>query len=288
MNPHSSLVEVPFGWPVVLYLGLAAIAAGSALFGCWSLLRGALERGRRSLLVAISTIVVGLLCLVVDLESPGRFLAILQHFNPASMIAWGVRGVSLFVILATFMWWTTGRSRAGSFAVSAPLRFGLVLLGGLAIFVGLYPAWVLAQATARPLWSSPFIAPLFLVSALHAGIATYLVVRPERDVDNDRIAEPAVEVGLVMIQACALALFLFGIGDAYGGARARLLTGSLAPSLWLGVVAIGWLVPLVLVRGRQSNINMGLRAIAILVGVFALRAVVVFGGQGMAAIYAGS
>lgn len=285
MHATSSLVETPFGWPIVVYLSLAALAAGSALVGCWRLARGARVDGRRSLLLALSTIVIGMLALIADLEAPSRLLAILRHFNPESMIAWGARAISLFAVLAGFIWWSTGRDgeRTEVLTPSARERIGLLVLGALAVFVGVYPALVLAQATARPLWSSPVLVPLFLVSALHAGIAAGLLTRGRGGGRNGEpaLASRSVEMILIVAQAILLAVFLFGIGDAMSDARGRLLTGSLAPFLWLGVVLIGWIVPFLLADGGNGR-DQGRatwRAIAILVGVLALRALIVLGGQ---------
>lgn len=283
----TNLVLTPFGWPIVVYLGLAAIAAGSALLGSWRLLGGDRALGRRHLLVTLAAMAAGAIFLVADLEAPGRFLTILVHFNPASMIAWGARAISVFAILTAFIWWSTGRSRDAGSDPSPPsvtLRVGVLILMGLALFVGLYPAWVLAQAAARPLWDSVFVAPLFLASALHAGVAVHLVQHGRNRGRRNGLAGRGVEFSLIAVQALLLALFLLGIGDAYGDARDRLLSGSLAPVLWLGVVVVGWIVPLVLAGKRAA----ALRAVAIVIGVFALRALIVFGGQGMAGLWVAS
>ena len=60
--------------------------------------------------------------------------------------------------------------------------------------------------------------------------------------------------------------------------------GDLAPWLWLGVVLVGWLVPLGLAARGGSRGLQAVRAAAVLTGVLALRAVIVFGGQGSAAL----
>lgn len=289
-DPQTILV--PFGYPIVIYLTLAAIAAGTALLAVWMLLRGeATERvaGRRGLLVATFAILVGGLSLVLDLEAPGLFAYILRYFNPASMIAWGARAITVFGLLTAFAWWALGRDTdaCGSPRVRGIMPAALLLIALLAGFIGLYPAWVLAQSTARPLWASPLLAPLLFLSAVHAGVAVHLLGRGAR-----RWHGLGLELALVVLQAVVFVLYLLQIDSAYGVAKARIMTGSLAPWLWVGVVLIGWLVPLALARrgdAGDSGTGVGLgawRAVAILIGVLALRAVLVFGGQGAEALIA--
>ncbi len=286
------IVLVPFGVPIVVYLTFAAIAAGTALLAVWLLFRGdSAERsaGRRGLLVATFAIAIGGCSLILDLEAPALFTYILRYFNPASMIAWGARAITVFGLLTAFTWWALGRDTDASGAprVRGILPVALVLIALLSVFIGLYPAWVLAQSTARPLWASPLLAPLLLLSAIHAGVAVHLLGRGAR-----RWQGSGLEIGLVALQAVVLVLYLLQIDAAYGAAKARLMTGSLAPWLWGGVVLIGWLVPLALSRRGgtdKGDSGVGLaawRAIAILIGVLALRAVLVFGGQGAEALIA--
>lgn len=284
------LTLVPFGWPVVFYLTLAGIAAGASLTGAAVLLRGAASwrpLGRRGLLVAAVTIVAGSLFLIADLEAPSQFLLILAHFNPASIMSWAARLITLFGLLALYCWWAIGRTSGA--ALTPGLRFSVALTGLLGLLVGLYPAFVLGQAVARPLWGSPLLVPLFLISAVHTGLAALLLWRvlsgpAASEAGEERLPPVRLEVALIATQAFALAFYLSSQAG-YDQALARMTRGDLALWLWGGVVLAGWIVPLVevLMSGASSARLLG-RAVAILIGGFALRALIVFGGQGSAAL----
>ena len=130
---------------------------------------------RRGFLLAAVGIFLGSLALIADLEAPGSFWMILAHFNPASWIAWGARIITLFGLLCALVWlWLSRGERVGS-ELSAGLKICTGVTAALGLAIGLYPAWVLMQSVARPLWGSPWIAPLFLVSALHTGLAALLL-----------------------------------------------------------------------------------------------------------------
>ncbi len=282
---RDSLTLVPFGWPVVLYLTLAGIAAGAALTGAWSLLRGGPERrrlGLRGLLVAALAIAAGAASLIADLEAPSRFLLILTQFNPASIIAWGARWIIVFGLLAFYSWWAVRRTPGDS--LTPGLRLSVALTGLFALGVGLYPAWVLGQAVARPLWGSPWIAPLFLISAVHTGLAALLLWRPRGEGEDGRpLPAPRLELALILGQMALLAIYLLTVLPGYGAAAARMTRGDLAPWLWGGVIVAGWLIPLAFVSTSDRG-KLLARATAVLVGGLSLRALIVFGGQGSAAL----
>ena len=289
MTRVGAHVLVPYGWPIVVYLALAALAVGAALVAVALLLgRQRAEEatriaGRRSLMVACGAIALGGVALIVDLEAPARFGLILRYANPASMIAWGARAITLFGLLTAVAWWALGRAPRASLGTGWRLLLGSI--GLLAVFIGLYPGWFLDQATARPLWDGPLIAPLFLLSALHAGVAVALVVRLGAPGDG-RSRHGSWETVLVIGQALLLGGYLVGIDPAHGAARDRMLTGALAPWLWGGVVIVGWLLPWLLARRADRSVVL-LRAGAVMLGVIALRALLVWGGQGEAALIAG-
>ena len=287
---EATHVLTPFGWPVVIYLALAGVAAGCALLSAWALLRGD-AAGRpaaiRGFGLATGAIALGGLALVADLEAPGRFWLILAYFNPGSMIAWGARIITLFGILGAFAWAVLRRQPND--APSTGMRLVVGSLAILALAVALYPGWVLPQAAARPLWGSPWIAPLFLVSAIHAGLAASLLLNLAGGRDSSR--RPgfglASEALLVIAQAMLLATWFLTVTSGYPEAASRITGGELAVWLWGGVVLLGWLLPLGLAFARDNGRGtLIVRAGAILLGALALRTVIVFGGQGSAALLA--
>ncbi len=287
---HADLILTPFGWPVVIYMTLAGISAGAALTSCWLLWKA--EEGwhrlaRHGLLLSAAGIFFGSLFLIADLEAPSRFWMILVYFNPASWISWGVRIITLFGMLSLFTWLLLHRGGAtnGELPTSLKLTTGLIAFLGLAI--GLYPAWVLMQSVARPLWGSPLIAPLFLASAVHTGLAALVLIQvmggsERREAPGGRRLEGV----LVVVQALLLGLYvLFLTSGGYDAAAARLLHGELAPWLWVGVILLGWLIPLATTLGSAAGSGrLLLRAVCVLVGGLALRTWIIFGGQGADAL----
>jgi formate-dependent nitrite reductase membrane component NrfD len=80
----------------------------------------------------------------------------------------------------------------------------------------------------------------------------------------------------MVLEVVLLALFLLSLG----GLANRILAGSMAPYFWVGVVALGILLPLALSirRGWVRWVN-PVAAVLVLAGALVLRAVVVLAAQ---------
>ena len=257
----------PFAWPVVIYLTLAGAAAGTALAAAVARFGGQEAFARRGFLVATAALALGAVFLIFDLESPASFGLILTSFNPASAIAWGARALVLFGAACLVAGLTRSRVAAG-------------VAAGLAVAVAAYPAWVLHQAEARPLWQSLWIAPLLLASVLHMGLAgKVLLERGSTSVSR------GLEAGLVGAQVIFAALWLVSVTALRPEGVHRLLAGDLAPWLWLGFLAVGLVVPLLGLSRSSGIARLAALGAAPLVGGLALRVVLILGGQGPAASF---
>ena len=302
MSPDLSLTSTPFGWPVITYMTLAGVASGACLIGCLGLLstkQRFQSLGRQALLVVVVSIVLGAGFLVLDLEAPSRFWFILTYFNPSSVIAWGARATVVFGLLCAFVWlvgYPQEVSSQSNRLSSSGFKALLIVLIFLAVTVGLYPAFVLRQAVARPLWTNPVIAPLFFTSGLHTGItalALLAIVRPlnsgkgsEGWTDDDLRNARRVDAFLIFVQAALLFAFLSLSNTAPPQAIARLTTGALSAWLWAGIIFVGWLLPLVqMIVIADRGWGVAARGICILVGGFSLRAFIILGGQGSIAFF---
>lgn len=175
--------------------------------------------------------------------------------------------------------------------------------------LGLYTGLLLNSMVARPLWNTALLPVLFLVSGLSAAAATvHLLSRllpagpapqgmlggavaallqsldevpPER---SRSVALVRTDVALLAVELTLLALFVLGLasGSASQIDAARIVvSGPYALLFWGGVIAAGILLPLAL-----QGLELGRRiphslapAVLVLLGGFALRWVMVFGGQ---------
>ena len=273
-------------------------------------------------IAAAPLLAVGLLALVLDLSKPFNFWRLFTTFQPRSAISWGswILLVSLLLLGLRFLTRLPvapsapapvpvavrkGRRLAGlwqrlkSSVVGATLavwrllqwlcslaeryhRPLAVVSVGLGICVGFYTGVLLSTMSARPLWNSAALAPLFLVSGLAAGSAFTCLFLPDHE--HKQLAPLSLllcGMELVLILAYAISLS-FGLAGAQQAAG-LLFGGRYGLLFWGVVVLVGLLVPATLealtVRGRSAPQMLSrLPALLKLAGGVTLRFVIVAAG----------
>ena len=275
----------PFGVQIVAYLFLAGLAAGMALFGSFAPDDAAdgtavgtsvngggngYERetpgGRQAIGWAAAFSLAGAAFLVGDLERPATFSLILFEANPTSAIAWGARILVVFCLAAVAASLPRGRWSGLDLATLWILRLSAV---GLCV----YPAFVLRQAHAYPLWQSPVLVPLITVSSLHAGACAVAMLGPSPTLFAHTQTAERVLGALQLVLAL---LFMF---DAIAAAGAGTAVVTQSPAIfWGAFFAAGTAIPLFAVAFRPG-LAQPLRCALVVFGSLALRYWLVAAGQ---------
>ena len=156
-----------------------------------------------------------------------------------------------------------------------------ILLGGFALGVGVYPSLVLGQATARPLWdNSLLLMPLFLLLGAHSGLACLQLLTSKKWSEESQAFIRKLDISFIGIQI-VLSLLLITSASISPIGKDRLLFGEFYLWFWGGVVLIGWVIPLLLsIHSPSRKQTFVLRQICFLGGAFALRTIIILGGQG--------
>ncbi len=183
----------------------------------------------------------------------------------------------------------------------------------LGIATAVYTGVLLGAMPARPFWNSPILAMLFLVSSLSTGVAVILLFRalfPGKEAgaegkpmvgdyfkrrDQSAYILTASDLLLIGFELLVIGLFIMyahlTVGAVKEAVSVILLGGNLAVLFWFGVVVIGLIAPALIelyyviprLLGHQPfDVPMGVEVIvpiAILIGGFMLRYVVVVAGQ---------
>jgi len=296
-------------WPLLidLYFFLAGLAGGAFVVATIADLLGG-ERNRSVVRVgyylAFLAVIPCPILLIVDLGVPSRFLHMLvsfkpdqaigaaainigpfhiKPFSPMNMGAWALLGFSALAFLAALSVFLEDAKRGRNLSA---LRTTVGVIGGFfGFFLAAYPG-VLLGATARPLFQNgSFLGALFLAVGASSGAAAIALILSllGQGAGGTPGRLRQLIIPALLLQAATLALFLLRVGMSGGeGALqslALLLSGPYSLIFWVGAVAVGLIVPLVLqVASRQPGLA-AISAVLILVGGFLVKYVIIAAGQ---------
>ena len=284
-----------WGWQIAWYLFLGGLGAGATLTSLVASRSGsrfaAIERAGATL--AGPAVAFGTALLVLDLgmgrREPWRLVYL--YANWQSPMTWGTWILTLFIPIALLHSLAVTGAMAPRFErfvapvrrVSVRAQSGLKLAAGvLALSTAIYTGVLLSVPPSFPLLNSWLLPVLFLVSALSTGLSAavlggYLMAR-RQSVELDLHRWSRIHIGLVVLELGVLLAWLsLGSGSPAGGTSVDMVvSGSLAPIFWGGVVVTGLVAPVLafIVETRQRGHNAGLALAGdagVLAGGLALR-----------------
>lgn len=284
--------EPPIGILIAVYFYLTGLSAGSFILSTLAYGFG-MEKYRPlgKVGVVLAVILLGLapMCLIADLGQPLRFWHLFPYLNVTSVITWGTFLLTAYPLNCTVYGFFMFRGNKKLTRVFA-------LIGiPLAISVHGYTGFILALSKARALWNTALMPIYFLVSAMVSGIAMMMLVviiqgkffSADKRVNTDILSD----LGGMLIAAIMLDLFLVfsdilvlltADPEAHESAM-LLLQGKFRP-YFLGVeILLGSLLPILLLawpKMRKKVLPVAVAAVLTMIGVFAMRYVVVVGAQG--------
>ncbi|MBN1568713.1 MAG: polysulfide reductase NrfD [Acidobacteria bacterium] len=295
--------EMTWGFPIVVYLFLAGLGAGSFCLGAITSKRngeGWETCARMAFLLAPFAIAAGLLILVFDLGYQTRFwmtLTVLNIYSPMSVGVWLLSIFFMVSVLAAMFWLTPSERRRipwiGRLSLWSRQKWkrGIGVIGipfalGVSIYTG-----VLLSACALPLWRSLILPFFFFLSALSLGIegGAILGIAALRKSNPDAMKEPlqflkrSYRVILPLYLITALIFFVVLVASPTSrGVAFGFFSGWSGWIWWIGVVGIGILLPLVLVmqKNEKQLRHAWLLSSCLITGDFLLRLVLVLAGQG--------
>jgi formate-dependent nitrite reductase membrane component NrfD len=314
MNEHFVLPP-NWTWFILLYFFLAGLSGGAFVIGTMLRLFGTAAdwvASRLAFLISFPLLVLCPVLLTIDLGKPLDFWHMLVDtgpggglsFKPWSPMSLGAWGLLLFGIFSFVMFLvalgdgnyvrSTALERISRLPVSLAGMIFMVIGSILGIFIAAYTGVLLAVSN-QPVWSDTWsLGALFLASGLSGAAATIMLFthrHREAVVSHSKLVE--ADRYFIILELVLIVLFLIGLG----GLISTVLHGGWI-ILWL-VVLIGTLIPLAMHwRPEMLGIRPARRTagasgtavwsvervsliapVLVLLGVLALRAVIIFSAQ---------
>ncbi|WP_320443110.1 NrfD/PsrC family molybdoenzyme membrane anchor subunit [Halosolutus halophilus] len=258
-----------WGWEVYSYTWTKSISAGVFLLPVLLMLTGLIEPSL-DLIGASATVSAAFLgltgvLLILDLDRPGRFHWVLLRPNWKS---WLVRGAYIITAYGGYLGLVVVGWLLGVDAVVHPTS--LVAGGALAAATAVYTAFLFSQSKGRDLWQSPAMPLHMFVQAVVAGAAATALmgligigtfVGPSR-----LLLAAGLVVHLALIGSEILTPHQTEDAEE---AAARIVRGEFSTAFWIGGIALGIAVPLILIAISGTGPVVAAAGIAALAGLFA-------------------
>ncbi|MBI5628046.1 MAG: polysulfide reductase NrfD [Candidatus Rokubacteria bacterium] len=178
------------------------------------------------------------------LGHPERFWRMLRV--QSSWVSRGFLGITLFLLAAVaYLARTLAGDRAGD--PVAQILWGLSLVGASVIM--LYKGNVYAVCRAIPFWNSSLLPVLYVAYALRGGTALLLLFLPWYELGMDQGLLEILELWIGLSVGVCVLFYLTIMANASVGAHRSvedLLRGRVAAAFYLGVVGVGFLIPVVI------------------------------------------
>jgi Ni/Fe-hydrogenase subunit HybB-like protein len=271
--------QIVWGLPHVFAVFLIVAASGALNVASVASVFGKVEYkplAPLSGVVALAVLAGGLAILAADLGRPDRLVVAMTHFNFKSIFALNMFLYSgFFAIVAVYLWFMMERrmNRYSSVAGLAAFVWRIILTTGTGSIFGFL--------VAREAYDSALLGPTFVIYSFAYGTALFLVAALAVSRWDGRALDAATtaRLGRLLAIFTAAALYMTVVFHLtklyvtrYHGVEAFiLLEGGIYPLLfWLGQIAVGGIVPLVLLYSPKTG---GTRA-----GVLAAAVLVALGG----------
>jgi len=285
--------EVPWGLLLAAYVFFVVTSTGLCLVSSIGHVFGFKTFdpiAKRSVFLAIAAIISGFLVIAFEIENPWR-MAVYNIISPnlTSSIWWmgTLYGAYLFFMLTEFALLQSGRHKlAGSIGL-------LAVIAGVAAHSNL--GAVFGLLNAREFWHGPYMPIYFITSAMMSGCATVIFFhwlaykingwKMSVELENSLCAVAKLGALLyVVIMFFTTWKFISGISGHPPGkyeAIMSLVNGPYATNFWFGEVALGLVIPFVIILAvRARNITaLAIGSASSIVGIFFMRYDLVIVGQ---------
>ena len=246
---------------------------------------------RLSCLLAVALLLGGMMILMLELGRPDRVIVAMLNRNLTSQLAWNFILYSGFITIVVIYLWFQMERRMNRFIPAAGMVafiWRLILTTGSGSIYGFL--------VAREAYDSAVMGPMFVAMSFSFGLAVYNLVllaalrgsgREIGDVLLRRLGRLlGIFVAVVLYFAAVQHLTNLYAAEHSGVERFILRDGGIYTLLfWGGQIAVGGLLPLVLLFGfsrrgmHLTGRTVALASMLVIVGAFAQLYVLVIGGQ---------
>lgn len=285
MTHYDIFHKIALNWMIPTYFFVGGLSCGlfffAVAFNYWK--KEYKTLAKPAAILSPLFLAAGMGLLILDLGHPFRFWRLMITFRPTSAASWGTWLLSVFFLLNfTYAYLVTKEEDKKA------KRVGYLGLP-FALFGATYTGILLAQMQGRSLWHTALLPWLFLLGAIITGLAlvilTGIAIGKTEELGDRFFALGKMLAWLVLLELgmvfTEVLVLLNGGTEAVAGAK-TILAGNYSLLFWIVEVLFGAVVPILILfnpnRARQLSFQ-SMAAVLVLIGIYAMRFVVVMAGQ---------
>ena len=280
--------DVTWGFYIAQFTFLVGVAASAVMVVLPYYLHNYKAFGKITVLgefLAISSVIMCILFIAVDLGQPMRAVNIILYPSPRSILFWDMVVLNGYLMLNVVISRITLDSERKGVAPPGWIKPVIILSIPWAVSIHTVTAFIYCGLGARPFWLTAILAPRFLASAFASGpallIIVCLVLRKLTRFDAGK--EPIQKLAMIMTYAMALNLFfvLLECFTAFYSAMPEhtvhfryLFFGveghtALVPWMWTSeILAASALIVLLIPKARANENLLGITCVALFIAIW--------------------
>lgn len=288
-STHGTSANVPWGILISAYVFFVVSSTGLCLVSSLGHVFG-LEKfeviAKRSIVLAIITLLCGFIMIGLELGHPFRMLWIVLSPNFASGIWWMGTLYSVYLVFICIEFFFLMKK---NYQGAAAMGLG-GFIAGIAAHSNL--GAVFAFMDARPFWSGPYLPIYFILSALVSGSALVIIIMnfgyagKLSEKAKDALTGVSKLFGLFLgitmfFYFWKITTSLYSNIPGKTEAAQLLVSGSFALKFWVFEVLLGMLIPFIMILATKGNsFKASLWAsVSAMIGIFFMRYSLVITGQ---------
>ena len=280
--------DVTWGFYIAQFTFLVGVAASAVMVVLPYYLHNYKAFGKMTILgefVAISSVIMCMLFIFVDMGQPFRILNVFLHPTPHSMMFWDTVALGGYLLLNVIISHVTLHSERKEVPPPRWIKPIIILSIPWAISIHTVTAFLYAGLAARPFWMTAVLAPRFLASAFASGPALLILLALllRRFTKFDAGREAINKLAVIVTYALAINIFFvlmeiftatysnipehmlhfeylfFGLGD----------NNTLVPWMWTSeFLALGALLLLLIPATRKNFKVLTVVCVAVFVSIW--------------------
>ena len=177
---------------------------------------------------------------------PLRFWRTIPPFTNAWKTSWFTRGITFSILFGGFVFIQLILTY---FLPGTGWDIAFKVIGGITAFlVGIYSGFIMSYCRSIPFWNSALLPLVFIFAGIADGFALIMAIGLAGG-QVDILAAEAGSRWILVINALIIATYLWNATYTSSTAKQsvmELVRGNIALAFWLGIVAFGIIIPLII------------------------------------------